>query len=105
MKRGQQPAGNAKQVATSKESTKPTAKTNGHTQPQSKSNASQPASKNADEVVKLTNAARKKILQLHSYGVNVADIHRIVQNEVQKEARYYDVYAAVKVARTPEMVS
>jgi hypothetical protein len=104
MKRGQQPAGNAKQVATGTAKTT-TAKTNGHTQPQSKSNASQPASKNADEVVKLTNAARKKILQLHSYGVNVADIHRIVQNEVQKEARYYDVYAAVKVARTPEMVS
>lgn len=67
-------------------------------QGQSKSNA-------ADDVVKLTNAARKKILQLHSYGVNVADIHRIVQNEIQKEARYYDVYAAVKVARNPEVVS
>jgi hypothetical protein len=58
----------------------------------------------AEDVVKLTNAARKRILQLHSIGVNVADIHRIVQNEIQKEARYYDVYAAVKVAKNAEVV-
>lgn len=77
------------------------------TQNGTKKNIPQPqasAKDEVEEVVKLTNAARKKILLLHSYGVNVADIHRIVQNEVQKEARYYDVYAAVKVAKNAELV-
>lgn len=59
---------------------------------------------NVENVVKLTNAARKKILHLRSIGVNVADIHRIIRDDMKAEVRYYDVYAAVKVAQNPVIV-